>query len=182
MASVNDYGDTAEDRLDQPPLGGPDGWAAAVAAALGNSDTPVDDRVTFYVDNRAPRSIANGTASAATLDSTSWQVMNTLTITPNAGTTTDLVVIGATELLGTAATGSAFEIAIGIDGVTAARTRMHGNGGYLNMSSFLCRPVVHNGNSYVVQVLGRRESGTGTAVTYADGNYNSMSGFAQAVA
>lgn len=49
MASVNDYGDTAEDRLDLPKLGGTDGWAAAVAAALDGSDVTVNARLAAKV-------------------------------------------------------------------------------------------------------------------------------------
>lgn len=45
MASINDFGGADPDRLDNPPLGGPDGWAAAVAAALDGDDTTVDTRI-----------------------------------------------------------------------------------------------------------------------------------------
>jgi hypothetical protein len=34
MATIDDYGKAADDTLAAPPLGGPDGWAAAVAAEL----------------------------------------------------------------------------------------------------------------------------------------------------
>ena len=44
MASVNDYGKVAGDKLNAPALGGDGGWAGAVAAALDNSDTPVSAR------------------------------------------------------------------------------------------------------------------------------------------
>jgi hypothetical protein len=46
MASINDIGGATPDTLDDPPLGGPDGWAAAVRNALNSSDTPVDTRIT----------------------------------------------------------------------------------------------------------------------------------------
>jgi hypothetical protein len=45
MASVNDFGGGTPDRLNNPPLGGPTGWAAAIAAALNNSDTTVNARI-----------------------------------------------------------------------------------------------------------------------------------------
>jgi len=44
VASVNDYGG-AGDPLATPPLGGPEGWAAAVAAALDLRDESVDERL-----------------------------------------------------------------------------------------------------------------------------------------
>ena len=44
-ASINDYGGADPDRLDAPPLGGPDGWAAAVVAALDGDNTSVDTRI-----------------------------------------------------------------------------------------------------------------------------------------
>ena len=34
MASVNDYGGADPDTLASPPLGGPDGWAAAVSRVV----------------------------------------------------------------------------------------------------------------------------------------------------
>jgi hypothetical protein len=44
VASVNDYGG-AGDPLATPALGGPEGWAAAVAAALDQRDDTVDARI-----------------------------------------------------------------------------------------------------------------------------------------
>jgi hypothetical protein len=49
MASVNDYGRTDIESLAQPKLGGTDGWAAAVAAALDGSDVPVSQRLAAKV-------------------------------------------------------------------------------------------------------------------------------------
>ncbi|MDN4634812.1 hypothetical protein QCD71_25235, partial [Sphingomonas sp. PsM26] len=40
-ASINDYGGASPDTLESPPQGGPEGWAAAVPAALNLSDTTV---------------------------------------------------------------------------------------------------------------------------------------------
>jgi hypothetical protein len=45
MASINEYGGADPDTLADPPLGGPDGWAAAVAAVLDEKDETVDARV-----------------------------------------------------------------------------------------------------------------------------------------
>jgi len=44
MVSVNSFGGPGQN-LDNPPLGGPNGWAAAVAAALDGSDVPVNTRI-----------------------------------------------------------------------------------------------------------------------------------------
>jgi len=45
MASINDFGVLDIDPLADPKLGGDDGWAAAVALVMGNSDVPVDSRI-----------------------------------------------------------------------------------------------------------------------------------------
>jgi hypothetical protein len=45
MASVTDYGKLDIDPLANPKLGGNDGWAAAVSAALDDKDTTVDARI-----------------------------------------------------------------------------------------------------------------------------------------
>ena len=41
---INNYGNAGQP-LNSPPLGGPGGWAEAVAAALNNDDTTVNDRI-----------------------------------------------------------------------------------------------------------------------------------------
>ena len=46
--SINDYGG-ATDSLGSVPLGGPNGWAAAVASALDGSDTSVNARIASRV-------------------------------------------------------------------------------------------------------------------------------------
>jgi len=45
MASVIDYGKLDIDPLANPKLGGNDGWAAAVSAALDDKDATVDSRI-----------------------------------------------------------------------------------------------------------------------------------------
>jgi hypothetical protein len=47
MASINDYGKSDIESLAQPKLGGTDGWAAAVAAALDGSDETVNQRISI---------------------------------------------------------------------------------------------------------------------------------------
>jgi hypothetical protein len=49
-ASVNDYGGASPDTLASPPLGGPDGWAAAVASVVDGDDTTVNARIAAAVD------------------------------------------------------------------------------------------------------------------------------------
>ena len=50
MASINDYGKSDIESLAQPKLGGTDGWAAAVAAALDGSDETVNQRISILRD------------------------------------------------------------------------------------------------------------------------------------
>jgi hypothetical protein len=48
-ASINDWGGSSPDTLNNPPLGGPDGWAAAVAKVANEDDTTVNDRLTTAI-------------------------------------------------------------------------------------------------------------------------------------
>lgn len=45
MGSINNWGVAPDSVTNAPPLGGVGGWAEAVAAVLGNSDQPVDERI-----------------------------------------------------------------------------------------------------------------------------------------
>lgn len=69
MASIHDYGGVPPDNLKSPPLGGPNGWAAAVAAVLGD-DEPVDQRIAWEIAEASPfwqpwtPSIVGGTVSS----------------------------------------------------------------------------------------------------------------------
>ena len=53
MGSINSYGGSG-DKLSTPPLGGPGGWAEAVAAVLNDNDTTVDFRIAAAIDALPP--------------------------------------------------------------------------------------------------------------------------------
>lgn len=73
MASINDYGGDGQ-TLNNPPLGGPTGWAAAVAAALDGLDTPISARLTamLLADLANVGSTAPTTGQALVWNGTSW--------------------------------------------------------------------------------------------------------------
>lgn len=99
---INDYGGTG-DTLNSPPLGGPGGWAEAVAAVLNGSDTTVDARISTANDAlpiMTPADFIAGTNITITTTTT------TVTINADAGTPAgggDLVADGVT-ILATSAT------------------------------------------------------------------------------
>lgn len=73
MGSINDYGDPTNP-LSAPALGGPDGWAAAVAAALDNDDTPVSARFASpaYVDAKRMGGVMTGHQATSAGGVVSW--------------------------------------------------------------------------------------------------------------
>ena len=64
MATIDDFGDTAEP-LNNPVLGGPAGWAAAVRDYLKNLDSRiVSGRLTVVLDSSGSAVIAHGMGQA----------------------------------------------------------------------------------------------------------------------
>lgn len=74
MASIMDYGGEGQS-FNSPPLGGPAGWAAAVAAALNNSDITVNDRLAgmLLADLANVASTAPTTGQALLWNGTAWE-------------------------------------------------------------------------------------------------------------
>ena len=89
MASVNDFGGTGQN-LDSPALGGPAGWAAAVAAAFNNSDTPVNSRIDSKIA-AATQSVSPGSREFL------WS--NPASATPTAGYISVAVTTGQNRII-----------------------------------------------------------------------------------
>lgn len=75
MGSINSYGGSG-DKLSNPPLGGPGGWAEAVAAVLNDNDTTVDFRIAASADTLlTPEQVLAGANVTVDRDTTPGSVI-----------------------------------------------------------------------------------------------------------
>lgn len=114
-----------------------------------------------------------GTAVAVTVNTGTEQVCNTLTLTAAAGS--HIVYVTGSVLLGGATSGNHFEAVVRAGSATyLARARTTSAGGYLTLVSHGVT-LYNHGGTMTFALLVRRETGTGTATTYADARFNTLS-------
>jgi hypothetical protein len=96
-----------------------------------------------------------------------------MTVTPPTGTVQTLVFSLSTHLWGSMSTSGHWQIVHNIDGTQQQFSRNTGNGGYLTANAGGSLLVAH-GTAFNITTTASRDTGSGTAVTYADNRFNSI--------
>lgn len=121
-----------------------------------------------------------------TINSSTVQTINTGTVTPVPGTTSDLVLMCGVIMLQTPTAGCSWEAACVINGAYSGgqfrQTMPTGAGNYQNLQPVATKGVAHNGSPYQVRLDCWIATGTGTANVVADPRYNAIVGVAIAIA
>jgi hypothetical protein len=121
-----------------------------------------------------------------TINSGTIQNVCTSTITPQPGTTVDLVFAMGWLMLSTPTATVSFEAAVTVNGLYAPgrhrQTMPTGSGNYQTLMPGGCLAVTHNGAAYPVTLQAWIATGSGTASTTADSRYNVVSAVAVSIA